>query len=204
MAHGKIKTIGILIFALSSCTINSKLTSKFSILDGTLAWVRQDWMRATTMFYEVFENSSKNSETQARDYALYGLASVYIKQKEYTSALERLNEISDSAHGDLVAGKWYQAGLIAYSRGQYQEATQFFRQSLEKDSQALDAKINYEISKKAVAASAAQKMAGSSGFREQAKNEGGQEALFDYVRQKEENRWKTKNEEEQNSKLPDH
>jgi tetratricopeptide (TPR) repeat protein len=205
-----------LAFALSiSMTGCAGRTEKaFLILDGSLAWSRRDWPQSVSAFLRAGGASIVPGVTiapsatvapgtdsasasgadafaaQTRDYALYGLASAYLSQNEYGPAFACLSSISEDSASPIRSGVWYQAGLIAYRTGEYAEAALYFRRSLENDPSALDAKLNLELSQRALTEQEASRSRGASGLSERAGEDDDADVLFTLIRKKEQDRWK--------------
>lgn len=186
----------------SSCSADSG--PMFSILEGTIAWARQDWVSATSAFLGVAEADPEAVRAAVREYAVYALASVYLAQDEYEAALQRLSTVSEDAPGPLRSSKWYQAGIIAFRKGSFEDASVYFRKSLEEDPSSIDAKINLELSQRSLVSATAPRTAGSSGFRENRQDGDESDTIFDYIRQKEEERWKSMNQTAENQEEADH
>ena len=97
----------------------------------------------------------------------------------------------------MHASVLYQLGIISFKAQKYREAVSFFKQSLELEPGSVDAKINYELSKrysvKKEAETADRKTVKSSGNNE--------EAVFDrtiteLIKKKENARWHNTEQEE--------
>lgn len=162
----------------------------FGILTGVLAWSGQNWAESASSFLETLEKATEAEDKLLREYAVYGLASTYLAQDEYDSALARLSEIADTDSTEIRAGVWYQAGIIAFRRGEYDEAASFFRKSLENDPLSLDAKINLELSRLSLVERSTDRSSSSSGIREETVPSQETETIFNLIRKKEQDRWK--------------
>jgi len=119
----------------------------FGILNGFLAWTRQDWDLSVATFI--------------------GTA------------------------GEAAAE---QAGIIAYRKGQFDQAASFFRKSLENDPSGVDAKINLELSRRSLEEKEASLSGGASGIREEKAPGQDSDTIFNLVRKKEQDRWKNQDE----------
>lgn len=168
----------------SGCS--SAVNGRFGILSGVLAWARQDWVVSASSFL----GTADAADSALGDYAIFGLAATYIAQNEYDSALARLSTIRDSPLPEIRAGVWYQAGVIAYRRGQFGDAVEYFKKSLENDSSAVDAKINLELSRRSLVEDDARRSGGASGVNENQSLDQEAETIFNLVRKKEQDRWK--------------
>jgi tetratricopeptide (TPR) repeat protein len=189
--------------SLLSVGCSQKVDGAIGILDGMLAWTRQDWPAAISAFLDTAGKASALGDTQLHDYAIYGLASAYLSQDEYDSAINRLSDIGKESGPEILAGVWYQSGVIAFRRGDYEGAVKYFRKSLENDPSALDAKINLELSRRVLDGDGTDRANASAGLREQPED-GGTDAIFNLVRKKEQDRWKNQEETAPSSPVADY
>ncbi len=186
------------VLLLPGCTTGS--SGILGILNGFLAWTRQDWALSVASFMKTAGDAAALKDTTLREYAVFGLASTYLAQEEYESALGRLSELEDSESTAIRAGVWYQAGIISYRKGQFDQAASFFRKSLENDPSSFDAKINLELSRRSLEEKQASRSGGASGIRDEKTPGQESDTIFNLVRKKEQDRWK--NQEEINSGTP--
>ncbi len=173
----------------------SSLRESFTILSGSLAWARRDWASAAKAFLDAEESALASGNETLRQYAVYGLAATYLAEDEYESAVARLAELDAGLSPELGSGLWYQAGIVAFRKGEYADAVAMFRKSLERDGERADAKINLELSARSLSESDSKRSAGGSGFAEAKPSESDEDAIFDLVRRKERDRWKNQEEE---------
>jgi len=192
-----------MVFLLTGCAA-SGTEGLWGILTGVMAWSRQDWALSASAFLETAARADAAGDTALRDYAVFGLASTYLVQDEYDSALSRLSEIGESASPDIRSGVWYQAGIIAFRKGEYGDSADFFRKSLENDPTRLDAKINLELSRRSLVESRADRATGASGIRDDGDGAQDTEAIFNLVRKKEQDRWKNQADESSNTSVADY
>jgi len=165
---------------------------RFSLVSGVLSWVRQDWSSAATSFIRVVESAQNDDARLLKDYALYGLASTYLAQEEYDSALVRLADISPEMPDEIRSGLWYQIGIAAYRKGLYDQSLTYFRKALEIDPGAMDAKINLELCRRSMISSESAAAASSPEVGEDGQTDEQSEILFNLVRRKEQERWKNR------------
>ena len=163
-----------------------------SILSGTFNWHRGNYRESAADFLRTVEYAEQQQNPQLKQYGIYGLAVTYLMQGETAAADSRLQEISPDAPDEIRFAASYNAGIIAYRNGLYQEAAGYFRQALEIDNLNIDAKLNFELSRQQ------QTVQSSGGIQEmipvsENNNEiGPEQMLFSLVREQEENRWKNK------------
>lgn len=187
------------LFVSSGC---SRATGdSFKILSASLAWARKDWAKSVSSFFEV----TKSDSIRLKEYASYGLAATYLAQEEYEAALLRLSEISDTEDSKLSSGIWYQAGIIAWRKGELEDASAFFKKSLEYDSTALDAKINLELIHQQYAESVKTRSSNSSAVSAPESSESDSfDTLYTVVKKKEMDRWKNQEVEQNRSSVADY
>ncbi len=173
----------------------SSIRESFTILSGSLAWARRDWASAAKAFLDAEESALASGNETLRQYAVYGLAATYLAEDEYESAVARLAELDAGLSPELGSGLWYQAGIVAFRKGEFADAVAMFRKSLERDGSRADAKINLELSARSLSESDSKRSAGGSGFAEAKPSESDEDAIFDLVRRKERDRWKNQEEE---------
>ena len=176
----------------------ASLSDILAILSGALSWSHQDWAAAASSFLEAERVASERGDTLLREYAVYGLASTYLAQDEYDSALTRLSELDARVSPEIGSGIWYQAGIIAFRKGEYADAAEMFRKSLEYDPSRSDAKLNLELSKRSLSDTDAKRSASASAFSGDQSSGEDADTVFNLVRKKEQDRWK--NQEEQASR----
>lgn len=132
--------------ALSGCSAEQQV--KLAHVKGTLAWKRGDWNNAVLYFYEAENLAAEQPNQEINYYTDFALASSYLMQGEDKAAVEKLQDILETAPELLRAYRFYQQGIIAFRAKDYAEAAALFRKSLELSGSDTAAKINYELSKK--------------------------------------------------------
>ena len=190
--NGRPSLAGILLLAVAflfgGCSSGSG--GAFGILSGVLAWSRQDWALAASSFLDASSRAEEEGNAPFRDYAVYGLAATYLAADEYEAALSRLSALASSESPQIRSGLWYQAGIIAYRKGEFDKAAEFFRSSLENDPSSMDAKINLELSRRSLSEQQSRKSGTAPGISENGDASHDAEAIFNLVRRKEQERWK--------------
>jgi Ca-activated chloride channel family protein len=127
---------------------------------------------------------------EAAPYAEYGLGLTFFLLDENKPALKRfedsqkmLKTLPQAGHGELRYRNNYNAGVVLFSEGDFQGAAAAFKDALRENPRKMEAKRNLELSLLSAA-----KEAGKEG--ETKREDRGRDVLFDYVRDKEEQRWK--------------
>jgi Ca-activated chloride channel family protein len=199
-------TVSLLFFciclSLAGCTRDTE--GVVGIAEGGLAWSRKDWSAAVSSFLKTAEKAKRDGNARLYDYAVYGLATSYLSQDEFDSAIARLSGIGPEADKDIRSGMWYQAGIIAYRRGEYGDAVSCFRKSLESDPSAIDAKINLELSLRVIAESRNSQSKAAAGVSESSGTNQEAESIFNLIRKKEQDVWKNQEDTDSRVKTADY
>jgi Ca-activated chloride channel family protein len=145
---------------------------------------------------------------EAAPYSEFGLGSVYFAMGEEKAALERFAEAGKTlASFDAAVNRelqyriHYNTGVVLFSEGDYSGAVNSFRNALKTDGGKKEAKRNLELSLRSL-----ERETTSGGGKND--GEGADEsmiALFEYIRQKELNQWKSREwQEEEDLGGPDY
>lgn len=184
---------------LAGCRVD--FASYASVLSGTLAWSGQDWESSSASF---LRGEAGTEDTVVRDYALYGLAATCLAQGEYDAAEAYLERVLESPIDEIRSGAWYQAGTIAYLRGEYAAAVAAFKRSLRVDPSRVDAKVNLELCLRSLNEAKARRAPSAAGVREEKGEGAGIEAMFTLIRKKEQDRWRNQAEDDSESSVADY
>jgi Ca-activated chloride channel family protein len=129
---------------------------------------------------------------EAAPYAEYGLGLVFYALDEGDAALKRygnsknmLEKLSSGEHRELNYRNHYNSGIILFEKEDFHSAAAAFREALKADPRRIDAKRNLELSLLAIS------MESNQNNRTESRNEQ-REILFDYIRQKEQQHWKSR------------
>ena len=134
---------------------------------------------------------------EAAPYAEYGLGSAFFALEEGSAALERYREAAiglanrQQDHPELRYRIYYNTGIIFFEQGEYDEAVQAFRNALRVDGSRIEAKRNLELSLIS-AERQAQAAASFPGDEGQETSMGRASVLFDYLRAKEQEQWRSR------------
>lgn len=184
--------LGIILMNLS-CSADPR--GMYYIFQGTMQAKEQQSAQAIASFSQAAASSSPES----RLYARYGLATVYTDMGEYRAALALfegiIQELSKDAPapggpaGELLYRTFYNRGLCFYALEDFDGAAEAFRSALLVDGSRWEAKRNLELSLMAkTKQSSSSASADVVATREQPVPN---PVLFDYIRQKEMDRWKS-------------
>jgi Ca-activated chloride channel family protein len=138
---------------------------------------------------------------EAAPYAEYGLASAFFALEESDAALDRYLEAEKAlellgdAHNELRYRIHYNRGIIYFEKGEYNEAALAFREALKVDSGRIEAKRNLELSLLTDTwRSPPSPVYSPEGADrpDNAQEDGSSQVLFDYLRAKEQEQWKSR------------
>ena len=135
---------------------------------------------------------------EAAPYAEYGLASAFFALEESDAALDRYLEAENAleqmgdAHNELRYRIHYNRGIIYFEKGEYNEAAQAFREARKVDSSRIEAKRNLELSLLTDTWRSPPTPVYSNEDADNARDEGGSQVLFDYLRAKEQEQWQSR------------
>jgi Ca-activated chloride channel family protein len=144
---------------------------------------------------------------EAAPYSEFGLGSVYFAMGEEKAALERfasaektIKSLDAAVNRELKYRIHYNTGVVLFSEGDFSGAVDSFRNALKTDGGKKEAKRNLELSLRSL-----EREPTSGGGRNE--GEGADEsmvALFEYIRQKELNQWKSREWQEEDTDGPDY
>ncbi|MDR2111367.1 MAG: tetratricopeptide repeat protein [Spirochaetaceae bacterium] len=177
---------GAALVPLCSC---SRISGKLLIMEGNFFFSRGMYSEAVASYLKARDFPGLAPYTE------YALGSVYLSLGEGDSALDRfaaaenaLRSLPPEKHRELSYRISYNEGVTYFERGDYLEAAEKFRRALEIDSGRVKAKRNLELSLLSLSRRESPVSAGTEAAGEGA----GTEALFDYIREKEQNQWKSR------------
>lgn len=178
----------VFVFSITSCS--DRFDSAAGILAGTVNWHQKNYVDATSGFLQVMEKATDTDNDYLMQYGLFGLAATYVMQNEDEAALERIGQISPEASDDILFATYYNTGIIAHRRGEYEAAADAFKQALMIDGSNVDAKINLELSlmKKTVLPSSSEQEAVSSTSTSDSSSR--QDLVFSLIKENEKKQWK--------------
>jgi Ca-activated chloride channel family protein len=174
---------------VSSCT---RLSGQLKIIEGNFSASLGMYNEAAAAYMEAAGNA------EAAPYAEFGLSSVYILLDENNLALQRLDLAEAGidgigrSHRELVYRIHYNRGVVLYREGAYSAAAAAFRKALETDGARTEAKRNLELSLLARGTPA-------SAPAVKAMVSAGSEVLYDYMRRREREQWRSQQWTEESS-----
>ena len=182
------KFIFILTFSLLMCGC-SRMGGKLLVMDANFQNARGMYIRAISSYMKARDYA------EAAPYSEFGLGSVYFALGEEKAALDRfaeaetmLESFDPATSRELRYRIHYNTGVVLFSEGDFSGAIDSFRKALKVDGGKKEAKRNLELSIRSLARENPSD-SGKGGGENQ--NES-MTALFEYVRQKEYNQWKSR------------
>ena len=197
---------------LSSC---GPLQGKLLVMEGNYHSSNHNYNEAISSYFMALEYED------VTPYAEYGLGLSYSRLDENEAALERyaaaeknLESLvrAEGEHQELRYRISFNTGVIHFEQGNFQNAAESFRRSLEIDGSRIDAKRNLELSlletaRQNQSEAAARQDSGSvetSSLAAQHTAQEGAEALLDYLREKSAEQWSNQWQEETDPIWPDY
>ena len=131
-------------------------------------------------------------DSEVEPWLSYNLGNVYHFLGESPAAVEEWEASRDSGVEDLMFGSSFNRGVFLYEQGRFDEAIGEFRFALQIDPGSRAAKNNLELTLEKIAAGSeleGETTAGTSGAGSN-QDDDGTTRMLDYVRRKEEQRWR--------------
>ena len=203
--NSKISALLIVFSLMAFTSCSQKFNDGKKILQSSWAWHQQNYKKATAGFFQILENPESNGTVSAQ-YAVYGLASTYMMQKEYEAAVEKFNLIAKDAPESIRYSAAYNLGIIAYQKGNFEEAEEYFHQALLVMPGSLDAKVNLELSCRQLDQKSVKQSEQSTSSVSQSKDDKSSvsEAIFNQIYENEEKQWKSQPAQQSDSSVLDY
>ena len=184
----------LLFFVLfTSC---SGVSGKLSIMEGNFQRSRGMYTKAVASYMKALEHK------EAAPYSEFGLGSVYFAMGEADAALTRfaqagvlLASVPPDVDKELRYRIHYNTGVVLFSEGDFSGAVDSFREALVLDGGRKEAKRNLELSIRSLEReNRSGSPAGSGGADGNGTGDENESmaVLFEYIRQKEFNQWKSR------------
>jgi Ca-activated chloride channel family protein len=183
--------IAALLLPAASCSRASLTAGKLMLLRGNFLSAQGMHTEAILAYLEALDYA------ETAPYAEYALGSVYLSLDEDAAALrrfaaaeERLAGMPREDHRELIFRINYNRGVVRFHAGDFAAAADQFRAALETDGSRREAKRNLELSLLSLAGQGSD--ASPSRGAKLREEEGGSRALFDYIRRKEQDQWRSR------------
>jgi Ca-activated chloride channel family protein len=177
------------------------LGSSCSGVQGKLYLMEGNFYNSRGMYTEAAASYLKALDyPDAAPYGEYGLGAAYFALEEGKAALERyrqaekaLENLKKDTHRELRYRIHYNSGIILFEEGDYDEAARAFKDALKIDGGRVEAKRNLELSLLfSLSQDSSRTGSANSGAGEEGGGEAGTSALFEYLRKKEQDQWKSR------------
>ena len=166
------------------------IRGKLLVMEGNMMESRSRYNQAISSYTDAL------SQGESAPYADFGLGVVYLKLGEDDAALKRFGSAGEIIYNgqaqndkELNYRIHYNRGIIFFHAGDFTGAAAEFRSALEIDSGRIEAKRNLELSLLSIK-NQSTSAAGASPVNITAE-EGRPDTVFEYLRQKEEDQWKS-------------
>ncbi|MDR1428797.1 MAG: tetratricopeptide repeat protein [Spirochaetaceae bacterium] len=182
--------IAVLVVACSGCA--GGVREKLLIMEGNFHLSSGRYNQAIAAYMNALALSGT-------PYGEFALGTAYLAMNEDAAALERFDKakrgLAQNSEKDreLLYRIVYNTGIIYFEAGDYGEAAGAFRNALQYDSRRAGAKRNLELSLLSLSRDAA---AAPDASRMENVESGEGDTLLEYIRQKERERWKSREENE--------
>ena len=189
------KSAALIIFLISLNSCSATIEQETFILQGSFFWHQGNYQKAEIKFLETLSQANNSNNKLLEQYAILGLGSSYAMQNEEIAAYSRLTSISEDSPDAIKFSSNYNMGVLAFSQGDYKQATEYFKKALLIDSTSVDAKINYELSlkqeQKEIQGSENREKTASAAQKTVLKD-----TLFSIIRENDQNIWKNHQKEQ--------
>jgi tetratricopeptide (TPR) repeat protein len=179
------------IFACLYCISCAPEMAKIKLIEGNIYFSRGNYAEAAAAYIEALK------DPKTAPYAAYSLGSAYAATGQDEAALARFGEAEENASArenrELIYRSRYNSGVVRFTNGDFAGAAADFRRALEADGARIDAKLNFELSMLSLMRKNenAQVRTTQKGSVNEDDSRRKSEVLFNFVRQKESNRWKS-------------
>ena len=187
----RLKRFALMIPALALVVSCAPVRSRLKLVQGNIRFSQGKYAEAAGFYIEAMD------DTTTAPYAAYSLGVIYFTLDQDEAALARFNEAEKNASAEenreLIYRSRYNSGIIRFTNGDFEEAASDFKRALEVNGSRVDAKLNFELSmlslmRKREDAQVRTTQKGSVTADDSRRKS---EILFNFVRQKESNRWKS-------------
>lgn len=150
--------------------------------------------KAASYFLHVLHSERMTGNAAGVQYALYNIAATYIALGEYDAAISCMDKIADNAPMAVQFATAYNRGVIAFGRGEYGKAMEYFRAALTADSTSIAAKENLEIATTAQHELTVREREKEMSMAQAGKVDSATDAIFEKVREQDQKQWTSRKE----------
>jgi Ca-activated chloride channel family protein len=164
---------------------------KLKMALGNFYYSRGLYVEAASAYFDALDYNSEAA------YAEYALGCAYLAMEQSDAALERFQSAEKKAVQDdkkeLIYRIRYNSGVVRFKSGDMAGAAESFKSALEADGSRMNAKLNLELSVLSLLRQqeTAHVRTTQQGYVNEDNNRRKREILFEYVRKKETDKWKS-------------
>lgn len=174
---------------LGSCSAS---VERLALLEANYLAARSSHAAAIEAYLEAVQSEDFSA------YGEYGLATLYLGMGEYTAALEGFDHAGErisnkpeaAVHKELQYRIAYNRGIALFQESAFEAAAEAFRKALELDPARFEAKRNLELS--LLSQNRTRTTSSGAASLDIRDDAGPSDTVFDYIREKEEERWKSR------------
>ncbi len=189
-----LSSMGIVLCLISFTGCTPRFKDGTRLLESKISWSRNEYQESTVHLLRVLSSSEARNDSVIESYALYGLGATYLMQGEKEAAMKKFTRIYDTAPDELKFAILYNSGIIAHRNGDYESASDFFRQALLIDDSNTNAKINLELSLREENEHARENVQDFIPISED-RDQTLENELFSIIKEGEQNQWKSRQKE---------
>ncbi len=197
----KTSALIILCMLFVSCKGENTVFGAKKILEGSWFWYQKKYNDSVEKYLQTVFDAQDEGNLLLEQYAVYDLATTYLVQNENDVALERFKQLENVEDKNVRYAVFYNCGIIANRKGNYEDAAKYFRNALKIDGTKIDAKINLELSLMNTEKEAKSKQNVQSQVSETKTSSTMEESIFARIREYDEKQWKN-SEKSENSNSP--
>ncbi|MFI3257895.1 MAG: VWA domain-containing protein [Spirochaetales bacterium] len=174
------------------------------VLEGSYYWSQQNYQKSIAALLDVTQTAQESDNFELLQYGLFGLSAGYLMQGEIDAALTKINDMGENITPSLDFARLYNQGIIFHRQGEYKLAAKSFKQALVIDASNISAKINLELCIQEETAQSQKTQQELIPAGVEANTGGADDAVFSFIRENEENRWKNQQVSPQQSDVIDY
>lgn len=200
------KTAAMIIFCMLfvSCKGENAVFGAKNILEGSWFWYQKKYNDSVAKYLQTVFDAQNDENPLLEQYAVYDLATTYLVQNENDVALERYRQLENVEDKNIRYAVFYNCGIIANRKGNYEEAARCFRNALKIDGTKIDAKINLEISLMNAEKEIKSKQNVQNQVSEAKNSSTMEESIFARIREYDEKQWKNSEKSENSNSSQDY
>lgn len=200
------KTAALIVFCMLfvSCKGENAVFGAKNILEGSWFWYQKKYNDSVAKYLQTVFDAQNDENPLLEQYAVYDLATTYLVQNENDVALERYRQLENVEDKNIRYAVFYNCGIIANRKGNYEEAARCFRNALKIDGTKIDAKINLEISLMNAEKEIKSKQNVQNQVSEAKNSSTMEESIFARIREYDEKQWKNSEKSENSNSSQDY